>query len=220
VAPDPRPSNDSVWNELERGFFAAAPPDVAEPPAEPMRFDDLDPIAPVPPLWRARLSRAWAATSGARRMLRTVTPVLATVARISHRLGEEQAARLSDVLRNISRDRRLAAVAAATLFVVTSVSAGVVASWGGARKPSGGAVAEVAAGARPMVSEAAPRAAPPAATLEDEPSPSTETMGPEPFPPSHRQGGKRAKASPRHGAHAKPAGNARARSGAAPASGR
>jgi hypothetical protein len=206
VASDPHPANEGAWNELERGFFAAAPPDVPEPPPEPLRFDDLDPIAPPPQEWRARLSRAWAATSGARSMLRAVTPVLAVVGRTAHRVGRAQAAGLSVVLRNISRDRRLAAVAAATLFVVTSVSAGVVASWGGARKPPGSAPADVSASVPPMVSEATPPAPAPVDTFEEDASLSTATIVPEPSPPSHRKRGKRAKGSPRHAAHAKPAG--------------
>ncbi len=47
-------SDESAWSELEHAFFAAAPPDDPEPPAEPMRFDD-EPIcaaAPVRPWTR------------------------------------------------------------------------------------------------------------------------------------------------------------------------
>jgi hypothetical protein len=148
--------NEGAWSELERGFFATAPPDVPEPPPEPMRFDDLDPIAPQAQEWRVRLARAWAATSGARRMARSVTPALEAVARVTLRAGRSQAARLSVVLRNISRDRRLIAVAAVALLAVTSISAGVVASRGSARKPPASTRADLAASARPVVCETAP----------------------------------------------------------------
>ena len=37
--PSPR-ADESAWSELEHAFFAAAPPDDPEPPAEPLRFDD------------------------------------------------------------------------------------------------------------------------------------------------------------------------------------
>ena len=49
MASDSERTEDAPWDELEQGFFAAAPPDVPVPPAEPMRFDDLDPLPPVAP---------------------------------------------------------------------------------------------------------------------------------------------------------------------------
>jgi hypothetical protein len=196
-----------------------------------MRFDDLDPIAPPPQEWRARLARVRASalsTARARSMLRSVTPVLAAAARVTLRGGRAQATRLSVVLRNISRDRRLVAVAAAALLVVTGISAGVVASRGSARTPTGSVrleVAEVAGAAGPVVREAAPPAAAPAASPEDDASLSPGLIIaselPDPSPPSHRRrSSKHAKASPRHGAHAKAAGKPSARSAARPASGR
>ena len=39
------PETDS-WGELERGFFASAPPETAGPPLEPECFDDLDQAIP------------------------------------------------------------------------------------------------------------------------------------------------------------------------------
>jgi hypothetical protein len=219
VASDPHRSNEGAWSELERGFFATAPPDVPEPPPEPMRFDDLDPIAPTPPQWRARLARAGAATSGARRMLRFVTPVLSAAARTTLRGGRSQVVRLSVMLRNISRDRRLVAVAAATLLVVTSISAAVVASRDSARKPAGSTRAELAASARPVVSEAArPAPAAAAAFEEDDPSPSAGAIVTEVSPPTQRKRGKHAKGSVRHGAHAKAPGKYPASSATRPAS--
>jgi hypothetical protein len=233
VASDPHPANDGAWSELERGFFATAPPDVAEPPPPPIRFDDLDPIAPPPQEWRVRFARVWAATARTRGLLRPVTPVLAAAARLTLRGGRTQAARLSVVLRNISRDRRLVAVAAAALLVVTSISAGVVASRGGSGRKPEGVRAEVASASGPMIREAAPpRPAAPAAVFEEAALPPGSIVPelpesperpdlqdlPEPMPPPHHRRSKHAKASPRHGAHAKAAGKHPGRSPATPAS--
>jgi hypothetical protein len=232
VASDPHPSNEGAWNELERGFFATAPPDVAEPAPEPMRFDDLEPIAPPPREWRARMARAWAATGGARGVLRSVTPVLTTAARVTVRGARAQATRLPVTLRNISRDRRLVAVAAAALLVVTGISAGVVASRGGARPPAGSVRAEVAeavGASGPMVREAPHAAVAPVAAFEEGASLPPGSAVPElpelpelaePMPPAHHRHSKHAKGSVRHGAHAKAAGKHPARSGARAASAR
>ena len=233
MASDPHPADEGAWSELERGFFATAPPDVAEPAPEPLRFDDLEPIALPPEEWRARMASAWAAAAPARRMLRSVTPVVTAAARVTLRGGRAQAARLSVVLRNISRDRRLVAVAVAALFAVTSISAGVVASRGtSARKPPESVrvgVANVAvAAAGPAVSEGAPPPPAPVAAFEDDPSLSPGSIVPElpelsePVPPPQHSRSKDTKGSPRHGAHAKSAvaGKPPARSIARPASGR
>jgi len=72
VATDLDRPDEAPFDELERGFFAAAPPDVAEPPPEPMRFDDLDPIAPPLPEPRPLVRRARDVTSSARGALRNV----------------------------------------------------------------------------------------------------------------------------------------------------
>jgi len=46
-----------TWSDLEQGFFAAAPPDDPEPPAEAPRFDHLSPAAPPErATWRAARS--------------------------------------------------------------------------------------------------------------------------------------------------------------------
>jgi hypothetical protein len=43
------PDGEGSWNELERGFFEAAPPEVPAPPPPAARFDDLDSTAPPRP---------------------------------------------------------------------------------------------------------------------------------------------------------------------------
>ena len=40
-----KPSPTTVWSDLEQAFFAAAPPDEPQPPAEALCFDDLGPVA-------------------------------------------------------------------------------------------------------------------------------------------------------------------------------
>ncbi len=231
MATDPDRPNEGAWSELERGFFASAPPDVPGPAPEPMRFDDLESTEPPPRIWRARLSRAWATTDGARRALRSRAPAVAAAARLvagralrggrvqAARLaaaalqgGRVQAARLAAVLRSGSRDRRIVAVAAAALIVVTSVSAGVVASRGGggtapgnAPRVSVGEGVSAGAGAPPVLSEA--EIAPPALMTEAEPetAPSSGSIAPEPSrPPPHRR--KHAKPATRHSAPTKAAG--------------
>jgi len=129
------------WSELEQGFFAAAPPDVPEPPPEPPRFDDLDPIGPAPPDWRVRLRRAaragWVAASAApgalrplaRTLARRSEPMIARARQASIRVS----VRLVTTLRSRARDRRMVAAAVAALILVMGVSAGVVASRGAAR---------------------------------------------------------------------------------------
>jgi hypothetical protein len=53
----------STWGELEHTFFASAPPDDPEPPAEPPSFDDLLPAAPADPVSR-RVAIALASVAG------------------------------------------------------------------------------------------------------------------------------------------------------------
>lgn len=59
----PERNEDGTWTALEQGFFAAAPPDVPEPPPEPVSFDDL--LPPVVRRTRAspRLQRVLAAAA-------------------------------------------------------------------------------------------------------------------------------------------------------------
>ena len=149
--PDER-ANEGAWSELEHRFFAAAPPDVPEPPPEPMRFDDLDPVEPLPPSpWRAQLSRTWRATAPARRRLhaagrdayRRAAPavvrawrrsiLLSVVARKWSATALRRSAPALAALRIGARNHRLIAAGAAALVVVMGISAVVVASRGGGR---------------------------------------------------------------------------------------
>jgi hypothetical protein len=151
VASDSERTDDSSWDDLEQGFFAAAPPDVPEPPAEAMRFDDLDPVAPDVSrhgrtaavqrrlaTWRAK---AIASGAVARRRL---TPAVgaawvtsrrsarrfAVLARVVADAGRAGLPRLLAVLRDSQRRARVLAASVAALVAVTGVSAGVVASRG------------------------------------------------------------------------------------------
>lgn len=150
-------ADEGSWDELEQGFFAAAPPDVPEPAPEPMRFDDLDPVGPARPQSRAAAWRAAAAAS-AGNAWRKLTPAkasaaaawrrlapgvvvvsrrsarhVAAAARLAARVGQAQVPRLLAIFRNSSRQVRLLAAGAAALIAVTGVSAGVVASRGNGR---------------------------------------------------------------------------------------
>ena len=58
-----------MWSDLEKAFFASAPPDEAEPPAAAESFDDLLPI-PSP-----RAAARWDRGSG-----RGSRPTFATIA--------------------------------------------------------------------------------------------------------------------------------------------
>ena len=176
--PDER-ANEGAWSELEHRFFAAAPPDVPEPPPEPMRFDDLDPVEPLPPSpWRARLSRTWRATAPARRRLhaagrdayRRAAPavvrvwrrsiLLSMVARKWSATALRRSAPALAALRIGARNHRLIAAGAAALVVVMGISAVVVASRGGGRTEQAASVPPAPGGACAMIAEAAPQAAP------------------------------------------------------------
>jgi hypothetical protein len=67
------------FSDLEQTFFASAPPDDAEAPAEPERFDDLDdPITALAPR-RAWTERVLAAIAAPRLDLRVITIAIASV---------------------------------------------------------------------------------------------------------------------------------------------
>jgi hypothetical protein len=204
VAGDPDRPNEGAWSDLERGFFAAAPPDVPVPPPEPMRFDDLDPIAPPRPDWRARLSHAWARTAAARRALRSGTSALSAATRVAIRGGRVQVGRLAAAFRSTSRDRRLIAAAAVTLVVVMGVSAGVVASRGGARPTLGSDRVDIGAGSA-VVSEATLTPPAPVAPPERDMRASSASIPPEASPPPHRKR-KHVKRPTRHSMQTKAAG--------------
>lgn len=52
------PDGEGAWNELERGFFETAPPEVPAPPPPAARFDDLDRTAPARTQPRRRPARS------------------------------------------------------------------------------------------------------------------------------------------------------------------
>jgi hypothetical protein len=157
VASDPErvsePATESPWDELDQGFFASAPPDVAEPAPEPMRFDDLEDVAQQPAQHRGAAWRE-SVTASARAVLRRLAPVRASAAatwrrvtpasiaaaRTLARIGRAQTVRLLALLQKAdARDRRLLAAGMAALVVVMGVSAGVVASRGnGPTSPNAG----------------------------------------------------------------------------------
>ena len=165
------------WSDLEQGFFASAPPETPGPPAEPLRFDDLDP-APLPrPTLLARLrdvrtaaaavassARRRASTLGRRarpalrralRRLRAATVIARRRARPALGLAREALARLSSIagarLRAwLPADRPdLGAIASAIVSVlfVMGLSAAVVASRGNGRTNPSMLVARIPAGA-------------------------------------------------------------------------
>ena len=167
--------NDGAWSELEHRFFAAAPPDVPEPPPEPMRFDDLDPIDPPPPSpWQGRLSRTWRTTAPARRRLdatvrnayRLAAPAVVRAWRRSIALSgvalkwsatvAKRSAPALAALRIGARNHRLIAAGAAALVVVMGISAVVVASRGGGRAVQTGSMPPAVGGACAMVAQTAP----------------------------------------------------------------
>jgi hypothetical protein len=143
VADSPKRPDDAAWDDLDQAFFASAPPDVPELPAEPERFDDLFPAAPPePPRTRntpiaLRRASAAAASTGAslQRALQNVGrrtgPAVASAGR--------QAARLTTTAWRRSA-RALGAAGAATLRTVRPAAARVVGALR-VRRPSGQAIA-------------------------------------------------------------------------------
>jgi hypothetical protein len=194
VASDSERTDDSPWDELEQGFFAAAPPDVPGPPAEPMRFDDLDPVAPDVSRHRRtaaveRRLAAWRAqvmASGAVAR-RRLTPAVgaawvtsrrsalrfAVFARVVVGAGRARLPRLLAVLRDSQRRTRVLAASVAALVAVTGVSAGVVASRGSGGGRSSPLRAQPAIASTRMVAAEIPP--PPTATTpvpDEDPTPS------------------------------------------------
>ena len=58
MADSPERLDPAPWSDVDQAFFASAPPDIPEPPPEPMRFDDLDALVVLPA--RRRSTRAGA----------------------------------------------------------------------------------------------------------------------------------------------------------------
>ena len=197
-------SDEVPFSELERDFFEAAPPDVAQPPPEPMRFDDLDPVAPAQPERRAILVRARKVTAKARTALQSAAgaardrgvPVFSRVrqrstalwaatwrastsaAKVAAREGRAQVARVFAMIRNSPREHRLIAAGVAALIVVTGVSAGVVASRGagaGAGHAAAPAIPPVVASVVPGACETPPVTEPAPEPAAPEPVAATPT---------------------------------------------
>jgi hypothetical protein len=185
--------DQAPWDDLEQGFFASAPPDVPEPPPEPMRFDDLDPVPAARPerridAWRAAANARWtAAKVSAAPAWRKLAPLRASTAAawrkvapgvvagsrrlgariaVTARAGRAQLPRVVAVFQNSSRQTRLLAAGVAALVIVTGVSAGVVASRGAGPDLARPRVISVTRG--PTVAVAAPAVAPVMETAQTE----------------------------------------------------
>jgi hypothetical protein len=74
---DRKSGSPAPWTDLEQTFFASAPPDDPEAPAEPESFDDLMPAAVA--TRRDLSSRVIAALSAPRLDRRLITIAIATV---------------------------------------------------------------------------------------------------------------------------------------------
>jgi hypothetical protein len=79
TAPSPDRSGETPFSDLEKDFFACAPPEVAQPAPEPMRFDDLVPIEAPRPAEVASFRRE--IPTGARRALNAASTARASFAR-------------------------------------------------------------------------------------------------------------------------------------------
>jgi hypothetical protein len=71
---DPMPTKAAIWTDLEQAFFAAAPAEEPEPPAEPSFFDDLQ---AAPAFIRRRVAAT--ATRGPRRIIAVVVAAIASL---------------------------------------------------------------------------------------------------------------------------------------------
>jgi hypothetical protein len=76
-AADRKSGSPAPWSDLEQTFFASAPPDEPEAPAEPESFDDLIPAAMV--ARRDLTTRVIDALSAPRVDRRIITIAIATV---------------------------------------------------------------------------------------------------------------------------------------------
>jgi hypothetical protein len=79
TVPSPDRSGETPFSDLEKDFFASAPPEVAQPAPEPMRFDDLVPIEAPRPAEVATFRRE--IPTGARRALNAASTARASFAR-------------------------------------------------------------------------------------------------------------------------------------------
>jgi hypothetical protein len=132
VADSSKRADDAAWDDLDQAFFASAPPDVPEAPAEPERFDDLFPAAAATPTRRARAAasdgfvapgRAAAAVAASRAFLRRASgavggrarPALASVGRLTSASWRVSARALGGAGRATARAARAAIPAAARI---------------------------------------------------------------------------------------------------------
>jgi len=137
----PKPSDDPAWTEVERSFFAAAPPEEPAPLEEAPCFEDL----PAPPRQRARreiiawlrpsLAAAWRRTTlafgaagGHVQRVCCRTALFVRAAGVSARRGARAvAAGLVAALSIWSVDRRRVVFALAGAIMVAGLAAGGVA---------------------------------------------------------------------------------------------
>ena len=70
----PTPTGPAIWSDLEQAFFASAPTEEPEPPAEPSSFDDLG-ESPGP----RRGPIAATATRGPRRIIALIVATIASL---------------------------------------------------------------------------------------------------------------------------------------------
>ena len=68
-AADRKSGSPAPWSDLEQTFFASAPPDEPEPPAEPDTFDDLVAAMPARRSWTERAIAEIAAPRLDRRLI-------------------------------------------------------------------------------------------------------------------------------------------------------
>jgi hypothetical protein len=139
----PKPPDDAAWTEVERTFFAGAPPEASEPAGEPPRLADVFPVlAPKRPrravlarlrplaasAWRGATagwrgaSAGWRGTTAA---WRGTARALGTASARGWRQARAGAASLIAALSILRIDRRR--VGFAFLGVVTGLSVGIVA---------------------------------------------------------------------------------------------
>jgi len=226
----PEASESSDWTELERGFFAAAPPDVAVQPAPPPSFDDLGPVEPTRSRRRkaavARSAGRWAAATararrGARHLFGAARRLAPSVGATARRLGPSARATIERRIHALAErlavelperpDGKTIAGALAALVIVFGVSASVLGSRSAVRVAAAAvapAPAHVALAAPPEA-QPLPEAAPapaltpapaPAPAPALAPAPATRASTPTASAPKAHVGAKRHHAK-RHAAH-------------------
>jgi hypothetical protein len=118
TVPSPDRSGETPFSDLERDFFACAPPEVAQKAPEPMRFDDLVPIEAPRPVDVKSFRRE--IPTGARRALNAASTARASVTRWLDRTGPRVRPALASV-------KRRAAALAATASRGSKVALGAAA---------------------------------------------------------------------------------------------